>query len=146
MIWCYAITNDMHHFHQSQLETFCCLTACNIMARTIGLLSRITLSAQIISTDLSPQFVRRFQPLSLFLRYLPLYPACPPPFFLKSLFPLFSFLFQCLLRYFRQFPLPSDNPLLPKLDQSTFLGLKKYQRVILPVQLSLSIKNRFLIF
>ena len=35
-----------------------------------------------------------------------------PPF-LKSLFPLPSFLFHPLLRYFRQFHPPSLNPLLP---------------------------------
>ena len=47
-----------------------------------------------------------------FLRHPPLDPACPLPFF-KSLFPLPYFLFHPLLRYFRQFPPPSCNPLLP---------------------------------
>ena len=35
------------------------------------------------------------------------------PSFLKSLFPLTSFLFHPLLRYFRKFLPPSRNPLLP---------------------------------
>ena len=46
-----------------------------------------------------------------FLRHPPLDAACPP--FLKSLFPLPSFLFYPILRYFRQFSPPSCNLLLP---------------------------------
>ena len=54
---------------------------------------------------------------------------CPSlPTFLKALFPLSSFLFHPLLRYFRQFPPHSRNPLLPKSDQPTFLGLNTYQK------------------
>ena len=62
-----------------------------------------------------------------FLTHLPLNPACPPPHFLKFLFPLLAFLFHPILRYFRQFPPPLPNPLLPKSNQATFLGLNKYE-------------------
>ena len=41
------------------------------------------------------------------------WPSLPPPPFLKSLFPLSSFLFHPLLSYFRQFPQTSHNLLLP---------------------------------
>ena len=47
-----------------------------------------------------------------FLRHPPLDPACPPPFF-KFLFPLPSFLFHLLLRYFRQFPHPHTTSSCP---------------------------------
>ena len=40
--------------------------------------------------------------------------------------PLFSV--PPLLRYFKQFSLPSRNPLLPQSDQPTFLGLNKHQK------------------
>ena len=46
-----------------------------------------------------------------FFKALTPWPSLPP--FLTSLFPLLSFLVLPLLRYFRQFPLPSRNPLLP---------------------------------
>ena len=39
--------------------------------------------------------------------------SLPLRFFLRSLFPLPSFLFRSLLRYFRQFLAPSSNPFLP---------------------------------
>ena len=55
------------------------------------------------------------------------WPSLPPPF-LKSLFPLLSFLFRPLLRYFRQFPPHSPTPLLTLFNQPTFLGLNKYQK------------------
>ena len=45
-----------------------------------------------------------------FLRHPPLDPASP---LLKPLFPLQSFLFYPLLRYFTQSPPPSCNSLLP---------------------------------
>ena len=51
-------------------------------------------------------------PVLPFLRRPPPDPACPLPF-LKFLFPLPSFLFHLLLRYFRQLPLPSCNPFQP---------------------------------
>ena len=67
------------------------------------------------------------------------WPSLPPPFF-KSSFSLPSFLFHPLSRYFRQFPSTSHNPYCPNpTNQPT-------KRAILPVQLSLSIKNQFLIF
>ena len=46
-----------------------------------------------------------------FLKHPLLDAACPP--FLKSLFPLPSFLFYPILRYFKQFSPPSCNLLLP---------------------------------
>ena len=46
-----------------------------------------------------------------FLRHPTLDPACPP--FSKSFFPLPSFLFHPLLRYFRQFPHPHAVPYCP---------------------------------
>ena len=55
--------------------------------------------------------VRKVVPVPPFLRHTPLDPACPP--FLKSLFPLNSFLFHPVLRYFRWFSPPSRNPLQP---------------------------------
>ena len=65
-----------------------------------------------------PQLVRWFQ--------TPLFKALTPcPLFFKSLFLLPSFMFHPLLRYFRQFPPPLHNPLLP---QSDLTGLKKYQK------------------
>ena len=54
--------------------------------------------------------VRWFEPL-LFKVPTP-WPSLPSPF-LKSFFSLPSFLFHSLLRYSRQFPPPSHNPLLP---------------------------------
>ena len=45
------------------------------------------------------------------LRHPSLDPACPP--LLKSLLPLPFFLFHPFLKYFRQFPPPSRNLLLP---------------------------------
>ena len=68
-------------------------------------------------------FVRGFQ--TPFLRHPPLDPACTS--FLKFLFPLNSFLFHPLLRYFRQFPPLSHNPILPLSNQPTSLGLNNYQ-------------------
>ena len=44
------------------------------------------------------------------LRYPPLDPACP---LFKIFVSLPFFLFHSLLRYYRQFPQPSRNPLLP---------------------------------
>ena len=82
-----------------------------------------------------------------FLWHPPLDPACPPPF-LKSLFPLL-FLFHPLLRYFRQFPLPSYNPSCTYPTHQTFLHINNKfkqisKRMISPVQLPLSIKNHSL--
>ena len=56
------------------------------------------------------KFVMGFHPLPLFNAPTP-WPSFPP--FLKSLFPLPSFLFHPLLRYFRQFRPLSCNLLLP---------------------------------
>ena len=58
---------------------------------------------------------RKRVPAPSLLRHRPLDSTCPlsPPRFLKSLFPLPSFLFQPLLRYFRQLPPPSRSLLLP---------------------------------
>ena len=60
-----------------------------------------------------PEFVtHNFWRLSRppFLEHPSLDPACSP--FLKSFFPLVSFLFHPLLRYFRQFPSPSRRQTL----------------------------------
>ena len=59
----------------------------------------------------------RFHPL-LFKVPTP-WPSLPP--FFKSLLPLPFFLFHPLLRYFRQFPPPSHNPLLPLPNTPTSL-------------------------
>ena len=70
--------------------------------------------------------------------------AClPPPFKFFVFSPLFSVTppFR-----FTQFSPPSDNPLLNLIRPTNFLGLNKYQRMILPVKLLLSIKNQFLTF
>ena len=64
--------------------------------------------------EYSAYFLRRFQVPFSFLRHPPLTQLAPP--LLKTLFPLPSFLFHPLLRYFRQFP-------------PTFLHLRKYQKV-----------------
>ena len=90
------------------------------------------------------QFVRGLQSPP-FLRHQLLDPAGAP--FLKSLFPLPSFLFHPLLRYFRQFPLPSCNSLLPLSNQPTLFGLPpSIKQTIVPVHPQLSTKNQFLIF
>ena len=80
------------------------------------------------------------------VRPLPLFKAptswsSMPPF-LKYLFPLPSFLFHPLLRYFRQFLPPSQLPsaLIPP---PTNLGLKKYQKSDFTGS---TVKNQFLIF
>ena len=64
-----------------------------------------------MSYFLDTSIVPKGVPASPFLRYPPLDPACPS--FLKSLCPLPSVLLHLLLRYFRQFPLPSCKSLLP---------------------------------
>ena len=48
--------------------------------------------------------------------------------FLKSLFPLPSSLFHPILKYFRQFPQPSCNPLLPLSSKPTFFGSNKFKK------------------
>ena len=65
-------------------------------------------SIWLINTTHCLYIVCKGVPAPLFLRHPPLDPVCPlpppnPPFF-KSLFPLPSFLFYPLLRYFRQSP------------------------------------------
>ena len=56
---------------------------------------------------------------------VPLFKAPTPwprlPIFFKSLFPLPSFLFHPLLRYFRQFPLPHATPSCPNLTNQPSL-------------------------
>ena len=71
--------------------------------------------------------------------------------FLKSLFLISCLLFHNILKYFRQFSPPSHNTLLLLSNTPTFLTLNCWvstniKGVILPVQLSLPIKNQFLIF
>ena len=88
------------------------------------------------------QAVRGFQ--LPFFRHPPLDPIPPP--FLKSLFPFHSFLFHRLLRYFRRFPHPYATPSCPHPTNQPFLVYTNIKRVILPLQLSLYIKNKFLIF
>ena len=72
-----------------------------------------------------PQFIRGFQSPPPLFKVPTLDPACLS--FLKSLFSLRSFLTHLLLKCFRQFSSPSQNPLLPQFRQSTFIGLNKYQ-------------------
>ena len=86
-----------------------------------------------------PQFLRRFQPPP-FLRHPPLAPSL-----LKTLFPLLSFLFHPLLRYFRQFSHPHATPSCPNPTNQPLVWTN-IRRVISPLQLLLSIKNQFLIF
>ena len=77
-----------------------------------------------------------------FLRHPLLDPACPP--LLKSLFLLPFFLFHLLLRYFRQSPPhPYATLYCPNLTNQPFLFQTNIKRAILPVQLSLSIRNQF---
>ena len=80
------------------------------------------------SSDVFLSIVRKgFRPPPpLFFKALTPWPSCSP--FLKTLFTLPSFLFHLLLRYFRQFPPLSRNPLQPSSDQPTFLDLRKYQK------------------
>ena len=72
-------------------------------------------------------------------------PSLPP--FLKSLFPLpCLFSVPPLLSYFRQFPCPHVTPYYPNRTNKPSLVQTNIKRVILPVQLLLSIKNQFLMF
>ena len=66
-------------------------------------------------------------PPPLFLRHPPLDPACLLPF-LNFWFPLPSFLFHPLLRYFTKFSPPLRNPLLPQSNQPTFLWFKQISK------------------
>ena len=59
-----------------------------------------------------------------FLRHPHFEPACPLPLtFLKSLFPLSSFLFHPLVRYFRQFPHPQATLSCPNLTHQPSLHI-----------------------
>ena len=79
----------------------------------------------------------------LLLRQPPLDPVCPP--FWKSLLPLRSFLFHPL-RHFRPTPhLQASSDCLNPTNQPSLVQAN-IKRLILPVQLLLSIKNQFLIF
>ena len=71
-------------------------------------------------------------------------PACHT--FLKPFFSLFFFLFHSVLRYFRWFPHPHAILYCPNPTNQPFLVKTNIKRTILPDQLSLSIKNQFLIF
>ena len=62
------------------------------------------------------------------------------------LLPFPSFLFHPMLRYFRQFPHPQATPYCPNPINQLSLAWTNIKREILPVQLSLSIKNQFFPF
>ena len=66
-----------------------------------------------------------------FLRHPPLDPAClsPPPPFLKSLFPLSSFLFLSLFKYFRQFPLPQATLLPYSTNQPSLHIINRFKQI-----------------
>ena len=54
------------------------------------------------------------------------WPSIPP--FLKSLFPLSSFLFHPVLRYFRQSPPPSHNPLVSLIQPTNLSWFKQISK------------------
>ena len=60
----------------------------------------------------SDYIVRKEAPARPLFKAPTTWPSLPAPF-LNSLFPLPSFPFYIILRYFRQFPPPSHNPPLP---------------------------------
>ena len=72
-------------------------------------------------------------------------PTPPHPTPLKLFFPLPS-LFHLLLRYFRQLPHPHGTPSCLNPTNQLSLVQTNIKRVILPVQMSLSIKKQFIIF
>ena len=88
------------------------------------------------------QFFRGFQ--------LPVFKVPTPLPSLSPLFKIFvslpSFLLYPILRYFRQFHQPQATPFCHNPTNQTSLVYTNIERVALPVQLLLSIKNRFLIF
>ena len=90
--------------------------------------SRLTRNRKI---EVTPWFIWGFQPP--YSRHRPLDPACSP-------------LLKSLLRYFRQFPHLCATPSCPNPTNQPSLVSTNIKRVILLVQLLLSIKNQFLIF
>ena len=70
--------------------------------------------------------VRKGAPVPPFFRHPPLDPVFPP--FLKSLFLLSSFLFHPVLRYFRQSPPPSHNPLVSSIQPTNLSWFKQISK------------------
>ena len=78
------------------------------------------LRCKFLAEDISSYLVRGFLPPHS-LRH-PLLDLASPPL-LKSLFPLLSFLFHSLLRYFRQFPHPHATPFCPNPSHKPYLHI-----------------------
>ena len=85
------------------------------------------------------QFVRGLQPP--FLRQPPLDQDCPPPFFLNLCFPSPHFCSTPFYGVLDSSPQPDTTPYCPNPTNQSSLVQTNIKIVILPVQLSFSIKN-----